>query len=486
MSDKVENPNTSAGINNVPPEILIDIFDLLIPQGPHPFGRRYTDLVSLTHSALYLRKVAIAAPSLWTHIDITDRRSSFEVAKACVERSSTLNLNISVRLASRVAARLQGILALLEHVSTRTATFQVNLFLPGDALLNQARTVFKAFKYPVLEEMDVDFRTKDSRDNPRWRVPDFSLPEDAPRLQSITLVDLAPELPSIAISSLTRLVLNAPSFNNFNWPIQRLWDVLAQAAALEYLEIRNRSHRELSFSPSSLQQPRTAIPNLHHLVLRGFDSSGLVHLLCNIDAPELSDVVLEIPGLSGSINSGFRWDIVHVEYPFPSVSSLEILVSSRSVPAIHSQLPGFLARLFPDVEELSMPLVGSSDILRGLIRSWESSEDGVQRYSRWPGLYHISITTREEACDRHCWDRVEIVSNFLTARSKMTLPPLEWVTLTLCNSVKYENAFSPMVQEMRKMLASRNALELFYTEISSVCRFRLLFYKHSTDNSSHC
>ncbi|KAG8949679.1 hypothetical protein FRC04_008425 [Tulasnella sp. 424] len=465
MSDKVENPNTSAGINNVPPEILIDIFDLLIPQGPHPFGRRYTDLVSLTHSAPYLRKVAIAAPSLWTHIDITDRRSSFEVAKACVERSSTLSLNVSVRLASRVAARLQGILALLEHVSTRTAAFQVNLFLPGDALLNKARTAFKAFKYPVLEEMDVDFRTKDSRDNPRWRVPSFSLPEDAPKLQSITLVDLAPTLPSNAVSSLTRLVLNAPSFNDLNWPIQRLWNVLGQVTALEYLEIRNRS--QSGFSPSRPQQPRTVIPNLHQLVLRGFDSSALVHLLCNIDAPELSDVVLEIPGLSRSGNSGFGWNNVHVEYPFPSVSSLEILVSSRSIPAIHSQLPGFLTRLFPDVEELSMPLVGSSDILRGLIRSWESSEDGVQRYSRWPGLYHISITTREEACDRHCWDRVEIVGNFLTARSKMTLPPLEWVTLTLCDSVKKENAFSPMVQEMRRMLASRNALELFYTEISS-------------------
>lgn len=465
MSDNAENPNISAGIYKVPPEILICVFKLVSPRGPQPFGRPYNDLVNLTHSASYLRAVAINAPSLWTHIDITDRASSFELAKACVQRSSPLNLDVSVRLASRVGARLPGILALIQHVSTRTAVFRVNLFLPGSPALDQARTAFRYFKYPVLETMELDFRTKDSRDNPRWRVPDFYLPEDAPNLQSVTMVDLGPAVPFTTISGITRLVLNAPSFTNVNWPPGRLWGILGQAAALESLELRSRSlgrTGSVSFPPPPLQQPRTTIPNLHRLVLRGFEISVLIHILFNLDAPELFDVILELPKFTHS-----GWNGVHVQHPFLSVSSLELLFSFRTLPAFHDQFPAFLTRLFPEVEELSLPVLGSSSMLRALAQRWESLTNTAQECSCWPGLYHISITTWEEACDRCCWDRVDAIRDFIQARSKLSLPPLEWVTLTLCDSVKKDKTFAQVMPDMRRTLASKKALELRYTKVSS-------------------
>ncbi|KAG8903644.1 hypothetical protein FRC01_009054 [Tulasnella sp. 417] len=330
MSDDAENPNISAGIYKVPPEILICVFELVGPQGPQPFGRPYNDLVNITHSASYLRMVAINAPSLWTHIDITDRSSSFELAKACVQRSSPLNLDISIRLSGRVGIRLPGILALVEYVSTRTAAFRVNLFLPGPALLDQARVAFRHFKYPVLEKLEMDFRTKDSRDNPQRRVPAFCLPEDSPKLRSVSMVDLAPDPDSNAVFRLTQLVLNAPSFSNVNWPPGRLWEILGQAVALELLELKGRSLGWIGSTPfptPSLQQPRTLVPNLRRLVLRGLDSSILVQFLFNLDAPELSDIIFELPRISAPANSG--WNGVQVHHPFPSVSSLELLFSGR-------------------------------------------------------------------------------------------------------------------------------------------------------------
>ncbi|KAG8939130.1 hypothetical protein FRC00_014156, partial [Tulasnella sp. 408] len=259
MSDgTTENPNLSAALYKVPPEILITVFELLNPHGPQPFGRPYSDLVHITHSASYLRKVAINAPSLWTHIDITSRAASFELAKACVQRSSTLNLDVSIRLAGRVGSRLPGILALTQHVSPRTAALRVHLFLHGAAQLDQTCIAFLHLKYPVLQEMELDFRTKESRDNSRWGVPDFYLPEDAPSLHSVTMVDLSPAPPFMTVSGLTRLVLNAPSFTNLNWPPGRLMEILGQATALEFLELKSRvpgRGGSMAFPPTTPQQP---------------------------------------------------------------------------------------------------------------------------------------------------------------------------------------------------------------------------------------
>ncbi|KAG8903645.1 hypothetical protein FRC01_009055, partial [Tulasnella sp. 417] len=481
MSDDAGNSNISAGIYKVPPEILICAFKLISPQGPQLFGRPYNDLVNITHSASYLRMIAINAPSLWTYIDITDQPSSFELAKACVQRSSPLNLDISIKLHTRVGIKLPGILALVEYVSTRTAALQVSILLPGFGMLDQVRLAFRHFKYPVLEKLEMDFKTKDSRDNPQRRVPVFCLPEDSPKLRSVSMVDLAPDLDSNAVARLTQLVLNVPSSS---WPPGRFWEILGQAAALECLELNARLLRpawtaSTPFHAPSLQQPRTLIPNLHRLVLRGFESSILVPFLFNLDAPELFDVIFELSEINSPILS--TWNDVQVRHPFPSVSSFELLFSFERLPLFAHQFLGFLTRLFPEVEELALPSLSALSILRILAQNWESPPSSAQECSRWPELYHLSITTREDACDK-CWDRLDAVRSFIQTRSKLSLPPLEWVTVTLCESFKKDLRFPQVLQGLRKALASKNALELhYYTNISAVRQLQRSYFSDSAD-----
>ncbi|KAG8909187.1 hypothetical protein FRC00_010560 [Tulasnella sp. 408] len=318
-------------------------------------------------------------------------------------------------MATQNRSRLQRIIYFLEGVADRTTNLQVNLILPEPMLSHYARASFQRIKFPVLQEIELDFRTNwNGRHHPRWEVCGFNLPEDAPNLRSVSMVDLAPALESTAISRLTRLVLDAPSFNSVTWP-EQFWGALEQATALEYLELQSWSPydtytRGIPSSPPSFQHPRTIIPNLRQLVLRGFESPDLIYILLILNAPELSQVILELPGYSKRFNSG--WDDVQVERPFNSVSSLDLRLPYRTLPVFHEQFPAFLTRLFPNIMDLSMPLAGSLSILLQLVRSWDRPGNSPQEFSRWPKLCRLSIVAEEKVARSHSMQLSQKGQNF--------------------------------------------------------------------------
>ncbi|KAG8893835.1 hypothetical protein FRC01_013324, partial [Tulasnella sp. 417] len=276
-----------------------------------------------------------------------------------------LKLEVSIRMATQVQSRLKRMVYFLEGLAPRTIALQVNLILRDSLLSYYARTSFRHIKYPVLEEMVLDFRTHWlNRSGPHWNVCSFTLPEDAPNLRSISMIDLVPDLESTTLSGLTRLVLDAPAFDSVTWPPECFWEVLENATALKYLELQSWTAFEQGDTQSfpSLQYPRTIVPNLLQLVLRGFDPSDLIYILSTMDAPELNHVVLELSGFSKQFNPG--WDAVKTNHPFPSVSSLDLRLPFRNTPTSHEQFPAFLTRLFPNVKELSIPLEGSLSVLR--------------------------------------------------------------------------------------------------------------------------
>ncbi|KAG8892314.1 hypothetical protein FRC00_012289, partial [Tulasnella sp. 408] len=133
-SDHTLKPSSIASL---PPEIIVIILRHLVTSNDRVLGRRYDDLIRTTLSNSYVRQVALATASLWARIEITDKPATFELAKACLNRSGSQKLDIAIRMAIRVGPKLPGVIALASYVASRTRELRVQMGITGPAQWKQ-------------------------------------------------------------------------------------------------------------------------------------------------------------------------------------------------------------------------------------------------------------------------------------------------------------------------------------------------------------
>ncbi|KAG9013653.1 hypothetical protein FRB90_005796 [Tulasnella sp. 427] len=80
-------------ILTLPPELTISILEHLLLT-PNVGRSPYHDVLPITQASSQLRSTALAAPSLWSTIEITDKPASFNFAKLCLSRSGNHNLDV--------------------------------------------------------------------------------------------------------------------------------------------------------------------------------------------------------------------------------------------------------------------------------------------------------------------------------------------------------------------------------------------------------
>ncbi|KAG8997882.1 hypothetical protein FRB90_012421, partial [Tulasnella sp. 427] len=170
-----------------PPEIIILVLHHLVTDD-RILGRRYDDLIRASTSFSYLRQLALSTPTLWTHIEITDKPASFELAKACLQRSGSHEVEVAIRIARRTGAKLPGVIALLRHVAGRTRELRLDLGLAKETEWSDLRNAMASLDAPVLKCMELNLW---NIENPREALTrSIELPTRATMLQSLTLVKL--------------------------------------------------------------------------------------------------------------------------------------------------------------------------------------------------------------------------------------------------------------------------------------------------------
>ncbi|KAG8895512.1 hypothetical protein FRC00_007377 [Tulasnella sp. 408] len=290
---KNSHPVQPPSLSNLPPEIVVIILHHLANPQNRVLGRSYDDLIRTTLSNSYVRQVALATPSLWTRIEIADSPASFELAKACLDRSGTQKLDIAVRIAIRVGPKLPGVFALVKHVAGRTRELRLQIGFSKLTQWMQMDEFLSTMELPALEYLTLDFWDPQDTGSVIRSIP---LPKAAGILRSVSLVQLRPRSPSPTIRQVQQISLSWQALEN--WRQEQFWSIIAQAEQLEALELVGKGTTDVVRSelPRRNQEHwAAATPRLRRLTLGGLDSGLMAHLLLGLEAPNLGQSERPLP-----------------------------------------------------------------------------------------------------------------------------------------------------------------------------------------------
>ncbi|KAG8944817.1 hypothetical protein FRC04_001555 [Tulasnella sp. 424] len=452
----------SPAIHKAPPEIIIAIIEILLSSSKTlPLGRKYQDLVRFTHVSSQLRNIAITTPSLWTGIEITDRPASFELAKACLQRSGSQKLDINICLVVRIGARLPGILALVDYVAVRTRRLVLSLGLRKESQWRQIQDAFRPFGSPSLDHLELKFWYDDDVLMPD-ETPELPVPTQVPNLRSLVLTGVFPAFRSAGFDQLRNLVLSSSTYAG--WPFAQLWEVLSQCRLLETLELITIPGPTASMVDNTIiprEPSRQYLPNLRLLVVKGYRPTFLSQLLLNLDAPELEEV--EVGFVWDVLEFPFNWSNFSIPRPFNSVRLLSVSLQQALPHFLYAQLAQFLPRIFPNIGELSLSRNGWP-VLEMFSSLMNGESDGSSSSPRWTELRGLSVAdSDEQCCDGKCMERLQGVRTFLKARSGKGLPRLKWAQVISCWPVESKFGFDSTVEGIREMLDEDDGLGFLFT-----------------------
>ncbi|KIO33622.1 hypothetical protein M407DRAFT_17583 [Tulasnella calospora MUT 4182] len=439
-----------SSVFSLPPEIVAVILHL-VTSNNRVLGRRYDDLIRTTLSTSYVRQVALATPSLWTRVEITDNPASFELAKACLNRSGSQKLDIAIRMAIRVGPKLPGVFALVNHVASRTRELQLQIGLGQSIQRDQLNRFLETLELPALECLQLDFWDPTETWLPTHPVP---LPAGAAGLRSVSLAHLRPILPAPAIRLLKHLSMSSAAF--YKLPLNDLLDILAQSEHLETLELIGEGTTDVvraRLPPNNRGQRAVVTPKLRRLTIAGLDSGSLAHVLLGLEASNLEEVSLVILGFKDTWSARYLWINSITIRPIPSVSKLDISflprVQSGDV-TVTPPFPKFLHDTFPNIEHLSLARGQASSLLPFWTDIWEDPNT-LPGASCWPFLRRLTLSGSDE-CELACIEKLQICRRFLTVRAKRALPTLEDVSLDVCPDTKKNPQFELWMDDVHRLL----------------------------------
>ncbi|KAG9048073.1 hypothetical protein FS837_000844 [Tulasnella sp. UAMH 9824] len=444
------HPVKPSSLSSLPPEIVVVILRHLANPQNRVLGRSYDDLIRTTLSNSYIRQVALATQSLWTRIEIADSPASFELAKACLDRSGTQKLDVAIRIAIRVAPKLPGVFALVKHVAGRTRELRLQIGLSKPTQWLQMEDFLNTLELPALEYLTLDFWASQETGSGIRPIP---LPKVAGMLRSISLVHLRPRLPSPAIRQLQHILLCWPVLKN--WHLEQFWNILAQAEQLETLEVVGEGTTDVvrtELPPRNQEGGASAMPRLRRLTLGGLDSSLMAHLLLGLEAPNLVEVSLLILGFKDNRSARYPWLDVTPIHSIPSVSILDISYLSRTGPfiAVGAPFPKFLRNIFPSIEHLTLSHYSAGTLLPFWIDMWENG-NALPYASCWPFLRRLTVSDSPESCD-FCLDSLEICGSFLNMRASRSLPALEDFSIDLCSKAREDPKYERYMDNVRRLV----------------------------------
>lgn len=446
-----------SGLSSLPPEILFVILSHLVAQKNPVPGRSCVDLIRTTLSSSYIRQVALAYPSLWTHIEITDSPASFDLAKAFLNRSGSQKLEVTIRIAIRVGPKLPGVLALLKHVAGRTRELRLQIGLSKATQWEKMNDFLDALELPIVEHLALDLWDPWEAMSPTRCIP---VPKGLGELRSLSLAHVRPSVhvPLLAISQLQHMSLRSSAFDE--WPIFYLFSILAQAERLETLELVGEATADFvraNFLPKNEQA--LATPRLRRAFFSGLDSTLLAHLLFGLKAPNLEEVSVIPLGFQDfnawSDNAHYRdpWAWVVAMHSIPSVSTLEVsflqLTSPYFVPG--APLAQLLRETFPNTEHLSLSRHSAGVLLPFWMNMWENGK-ALPYASCWPFLRRLTVSGSDEDCECNCINMLKICRSFLIMRANKGLPALEDVSIKLCFRAKEDPQFEPCMDDVLRLL----------------------------------
>ncbi|KAG8969281.1 hypothetical protein FRC05_001141 [Tulasnella sp. 425] len=344
-------------ILTIPPEVTVNILEYLLADHT-PSKSPYANLLPVTQTSTHLRQTALSAPALWSKIEINDKPASFNFAKLCLSRSGNHKLDISIRVLKKMEAKIKGLLALLQYVSPRTRSLSMKLSFTGVGQWEVWWDSLEALDYRALEALNFEVWHREVGTAGTMALSNaIPLPDQTSPLRSLSLVHASLQLSdSPVLSNLTILKLSSASF--WDWPYFDLFEVLRNSTALEELELRGVGLRECrrSYSASQLPAvPRLEHPNLRRLSLIAVENNMLARVLTSLTAPNLETVSLDTPDeLKNDVE--LVWDDLPQVAPFSTVRSLFVTNRPSSISPHQDQYAHFLAKMFPGVEELELPV----------------------------------------------------------------------------------------------------------------------------------
>jgi hypothetical protein len=215
---------TAAQDNRLPPELLAAIFVHLSKQKlPLPGCKDsyfVRDLVSVTHVCRFWRQAAINAPELWTEITIRNA----EAIKAFLERSGELPLNVDLRLGSGDAVETDH--DILDALVPHTHRFrQLSVYVPRGPSYKTSIPFTKPA--PLLEKFVIN----------HLEGQGFLLFNDqAPRLRELVMVSKGLWLQN-QLGSLTSLHLTISQKRRTHSEFLLFFDMLRRCPVLEEMSI---------------------------------------------------------------------------------------------------------------------------------------------------------------------------------------------------------------------------------------------------------
>lgn len=471
MSSNVTDRAPRVAITDVPPELIAAILEYLDLGSTRSY---YSDLIRVTHSTSYLRQAAINAPNLWTSIEITDNPSSFELAKACLERSRAQAIDISIRMNRRLKSRLNGLLAMVNYTATRLRSLDMRVCL-SDFHLEwlQINTCFQKLVAPHLQHLCVEIAIfHEFATSPHHTLP---MPQVAGHLTTLSLNNLTPDLSHPhTVSSIKALTLSSKWF--WDWPYLTLIRALNASHSLEELTLmrtaavpygRRRSARSLPTIPPIL------LPKLRQFTIKNVENDFVALLLTNMVTPELEGVVIEqTEGLNAADHTlRFDWNQIPSFPGFHSVVSLHVDI--RAAVVFHKdQFAVFLVNVFPNLETLYMPWRTGRELVQAWTSHWNLVEtpDAAGSVAAWRGLRQLVLTGQDcVTCSWNCPHLLEDIFQLLQTRKKHNVPPLDLLRFDVCESVKKWEGYRVARNRLRQLLSSPDAMDMVLLGGSEWC-----------------
>ncbi|KAG8969283.1 hypothetical protein FRC05_001143 [Tulasnella sp. 425] len=450
----MDNKHHPANILTLPPEITVCIFEYLLAN-PDPIKSPYHDLLPVTQTSTHLRQTAVSTPSLWSIIEINDKPASFNFAKLCVSRSGHYKLDISIEVLKKMEAKTNGLLALLQYVSSRIRSLSMKLSFTGPGKWDLWWDSLKVLDYRALEDLNVRVWRREVLTLGRIALADaIPLPTQTSLLRSLSLINASLQLPdSPVLSNLAVLKLSSASF--WSWPYTDLFEVLRRSPALEELELRGLGLevcRGRYLAGGLPPVPRLEHPKLRQLTLIGMENTMVAQVLTNLTAPNLEAVYLETPKqLQHDVR--FVWNDLQQVAPFSAVRYLFVINHPAPASPFQDQFALFVAKLFPGVEELELPASGCQPLLM----TW--AEHIHIAVNPWRDLRSVVLNYPDNLCVGSTQYVLRETLRFLEARRRLDCPPLEWLHIGACSGCPSPVKDS-LLSGIQKMVRSKDDLEV--------------------------
>lgn len=441
--------------HNLPPEVLIVVFDDAISQVviDMPTPRRcFVTLMRLTQVCSYWRKVAISAPSLWNRINLPSRDA--QLLDLHIRRSQNIGLDISIHYSADEVLDLQFDAFLSEYIH-RARSVYLRPYNPRTLVLPSGLS-------NTLINLTVDSR-------PDWRINRSPAPSNlrmltqTPSLRRISLYSVKPGwiIPSI-LASLTHLVLTDLS-DPHNVDLPHLLNILSQSPNL--IELRTTyAMPSLSSSVFTRTGERIFCANLRRLHLQLSRCHPSQYPLFHLEAPALRELnmyscVTQLPPIS---------DVLPIT--LIDLNALDV----QAARVTHQNLRSTLFQLYSDANFESEVFtyahkVGAFiDLFHGIIRThrlhsitsllihYESVSDATREFQYLTSLRNIRSIHFE--CSEHAganslgYDFFPAVIDMQRQNESSILPMLEKLTFSVASPHCGHNIF------MVKILATDRLL----------------------------